>query len=42
MALCLREGRAAPASGAMGRRDMVILEAIYEAARTGGRVEVKT
>jgi len=37
---CVREGRESPVSGAMGRRDMVIIEAIYTAARTGKRVEV--
>jgi glucose-fructose oxidoreductase len=37
---CVREGRESPVSGAMGRRDMVIIEAIYAAARTGKRVEV--
>jgi glucose-fructose oxidoreductase len=38
---CIREGRESPVSGEMGRRDMIILEAIYEAARTQKRVEVK-
>jgi glucose-fructose oxidoreductase len=40
-AQCIREGRESPVSGEMGRRDMIILEAIYEAARTQKRVEVK-
>lgn len=42
MALSAREGRDSPASAVMGRRDMLIIEAIYAAARTGQRVEVKT
>ena len=41
-ALCVREGRESPVSGEMGRRDMVILEAIYASAAQGGkRIEVK-
>jgi glucose-fructose oxidoreductase len=41
-ARCVREGRESPVPGEMGRRDMVILEAIYRSAAAGGaRVEVK-
>ena len=41
-ALCVREGRESPVSGEMGRRDMVLIEAIYRSAAQGGkRVEVK-
>ena len=40
-AQCVREGRESPVSGAMGRRDMVIIEAIYKSAAQGGkRIEV--
>ncbi len=40
-ARCIREGRESPVSGAMGRRDMVIIEAIYKSAAQGGkRIEV--
>ncbi len=38
----VREGRESPVSGEMGRRDMVIIEAIYASAAAGGkRVAVK-
>ncbi|HEX2861720.1 MAG TPA: Gfo/Idh/MocA family oxidoreductase [Lacunisphaera sp.] len=41
-ALCVREGRATRVPGEMGRRDMVIVEAIYASAAAGGkRVELK-
>jgi glucose-fructose oxidoreductase len=40
-AQCVREGRESSVAGELGRRDMAIIEAIYEAARTGKRVEVK-
>jgi glucose-fructose oxidoreductase len=40
-ARCVREGRESPVSGAMGLRDMKIIEAIYRSAATGQRVEVK-
>jgi glucose-fructose oxidoreductase len=40
-ALCVREGRESRVSGEMGRRDMCIIEAIYEAARTGKRTAVR-
>ena len=39
-AQCVMTGRASPVPGEMGRRDMVIIEAIYEAMRTGKRVPV--
>jgi predicted dehydrogenase len=37
-AACVAAGRDAIVPGEMGRRDMVIIEAIYEAAGTGKRV----
>lgn len=41
-ARCVREGRESSVPGEMGRRDMVIIEAIYRSAATGGkRIEVK-
>jgi glucose-fructose oxidoreductase len=41
-ALCVRDGRATRVPGEMGRRDMVMVEAIYASAAAGGkRVEVK-
>jgi glucose-fructose oxidoreductase len=41
-AQCVKEGRESPVPGEMGRRDMVIIEAIYRsAAENGRRVEVK-
>ena len=40
-ARCILENRDTRVPGEMGRRDMVIIDAIYEAARTGKRVEVK-
>jgi predicted dehydrogenase len=40
-ALCVRENRESRVPGEMGLRDMKVIEAIYEAARTGKRVEVK-
>jgi glucose-fructose oxidoreductase len=40
-AKCVREGRESRVPGEMGRRDLVIVEAIYEAARTGKKVAVK-
>jgi glucose-fructose oxidoreductase len=41
MALEFLEGRPSVAPGEMGRRDMAVAEAIYAAAKSGGRVEVK-
>ena len=39
---CVMTGRATPVPGAMGRRDMCIVEAIYaSAAAAGARVEIK-
>jgi glucose-fructose oxidoreductase len=40
-ALCVKENRETRVPGELGRRDMVVIEAIYAAARTGKRVEVK-
>ena len=40
-AACVRENRESIVSGEMGRRDAVIIDAIYEAARTGKKVAVK-
>lgn len=40
-ALCVREKRESIVGGAMGRRDMRIVDAIYEAAKTGKRTLVK-
>jgi glucose-fructose oxidoreductase len=37
---CIRTGRESEVGGAMGRRDMQIIEAIYAAARTGKRVTI--
>ncbi len=39
-ALCVKEDRESKVSGAMGLRDMVIVEAIYDAMRSGRRVLV--
>ena len=40
-AVCVREGRESRVPGEMGRRDNVIIDALYEAARTGKKVAVK-
>jgi glucose-fructose oxidoreductase len=40
-ALCVREKRESIVGGPMGRRDMLIVDAIYEAAKTGKRTRVK-
>jgi glucose-fructose oxidoreductase len=40
-AQCVRENRESRIAGEMGLRDMKIIDAIYEAMRTGRRVEVK-
>ena len=40
-ALCVREKRESIVGGAMGRRDMLIVDAIYEAAKTAQRTRVK-
>jgi predicted dehydrogenase len=37
-ARCILEDRATPVPGEMGRRDVAIIEAIYESARTKRRV----
>lgn len=38
---CILTGRDTPVPGELGRRDLQIITAIYEAARTGKRVQVK-
>ena len=40
-ALCVREGRESRVAGELGRRDLAIIEAVYESARTGKRTLVK-
>lgn len=40
-AKCAQEKQPGKVPGEMGRRDVKILMAIYEAARTGKRVELK-
>jgi glucose-fructose oxidoreductase len=41
IAQCVREGRESDVPGAMGRRDMIIVEAIYQSAAAGGkRIEI--
>jgi len=40
-AQCVETGRASPVPGEMGRRDLVIIEAIYRAAASGQREAVK-
>jgi glucose-fructose oxidoreductase len=40
-AQCIRDGRESRVPGEMGRRDLCIVEAIYDAARTGRRTLVK-
>ena len=37
---CILTGRQTPVPGELGRRDMRIITAVYEAARTGKRVKV--
>jgi glucose-fructose oxidoreductase len=39
---CILTGRNTPVPGELGRRDMQIITAIYEAAATGKRVKVRT
>lgn len=39
-ALAIMQNRATPVPGEMGRQDVKILQAIYSAARSGGRVEI--
>ena len=38
---CVLTGRDTPVPGELGRRDIQIITAVYEAARTGKRVKVK-
>jgi glucose-fructose oxidoreductase len=40
-AQCIQTGRAMPVTGDMGRRDLVIIEAIYRAMASGRREAVK-
>ena len=40
-ALCVKEGRESRVAGEMGRRDLAIIEAIYDASRTGKKTSVK-
>ena len=40
-ALCVKQGRPTKVPGEMGLRDVRIMRAIYEAARTGQRVQIK-
>jgi predicted dehydrogenase len=42
MALSFQNNQPSIASGEMGKRDMIIMEAIYEAMTTGKRVELQT
>jgi predicted dehydrogenase len=39
-ASCILTGRETSVPGELGRRDIRITSAIYEAERTGGRVEI--
>jgi len=41
LALALRQGTPVPTPAELGRRDMVIIEGIYESARTGRRVTLR-
>jgi glucose-fructose oxidoreductase len=40
-AKCIVEGKESRVSGEMGRRDLAVIEAIFEAAKTGKKVAVK-
>ena len=40
-ALAIKNNRPTPVPGEMGRRDVKLLQAIYEAMRTRKRVEIK-
>jgi predicted dehydrogenase len=40
-AKAIRENRPSPVPGEMGRRDVVIIQAVYEAMRTGARVNIE-
>ena len=40
-AQCIRDDRESRVAGELGRRDLCIIEAIYEAVRTGKRTPVK-
>ena len=39
-ARCIMANQESPVRGEMGRRDLVIIEALYKAAATGRRVEL--
>jgi len=39
-AIAIKEGRSTPVPGEMGRQDVKILQAIYEAMKTGRRIEI--
>ena len=39
-AIAIRDNRPSPVPGEMGRRDVRLLQAIYEAKRTGKRIEL--
>jgi glucose-fructose oxidoreductase len=41
-ALCVRDHRESIVAGELGRRDLAIIEAIYEAAQTGRRTDVRS
>ena len=40
-ALALKEGRESPVPGEMGKKDVAIIEAIYEAMKTGNKIAVR-
>jgi len=40
-AACIRQGRDPEPSGAQGMRDLIIIDAIYKAAKTGKAVKIK-
>ena len=40
-AMAVKENRPSPVPGEMGRRDLIIIEAIYEAMKTGKKVKIK-
>jgi predicted dehydrogenase len=40
-ACCIKEGRPTPVPGEEGRRDVIVLQAIYKAMTTGERVVIK-
>ena len=40
IAMAIRNNHPTPVSGEMGRRDVKIIQAVYEAMRTGGKVKI--